>query len=91
MWPPSNSCESASGFHTPSKANRVASLAAVDAIAVITSNLFASLETSAPPRSRTEEVARAYTRSAHRSFRAYADFRPSVSLQFAEHHVNAMC
>ena len=52
-----------SGFNKPSKANEAAFLAAVDAIAAISSNLLNSLETSAPPRNRTEEAAKARARA----------------------------
>jgi len=52
-----------SGFNKPSKANEAAFLAAVDAIAAISGNLLNSLETSAPPRNRTEEAAKARARA----------------------------
>ncbi|MDQ2715086.1 MAG: DUF2277 domain-containing protein [Chloroflexota bacterium] len=55
-----------SGFNKPSKANEAAFLAAVDEIAAISSTLLSSLETSAPPRNRTVEAARAQARSAQR-------------------------
>jgi hypothetical protein len=55
-----------SGFNQPSKANEVAFLAAVDAIAAASSTLLSSLETNAPPRDRAEEAARARMRSAQR-------------------------
>jgi len=54
------------GFHKPSKANEAAFLAAVDAIAVVSKNLLGSLETSAAPRNREEEAAKASERSAIR-------------------------
>lgn len=47
-----------SGYNTPSKANEAAFRAAVDAIADVSRNLLTSLETSAPPRSRTVEALR---------------------------------
>ncbi len=53
-----------SGFNKPSKANEAVFLAAVDAIAAISSNLLNSLETNAPPRDRTEEAAKARARGA---------------------------
>jgi hypothetical protein len=53
-----------SGFNKPSKANEAAFLAAVDAIAAISSNLLSSLETNAPPRNRPEEAAKARARGA---------------------------
>jgi hypothetical protein len=55
-----------SGFNKPSKANEVAFLAAVDAIAAISANLLSSLETNAPPRNRAEEVAKARARAVQR-------------------------
>jgi len=55
-----------SGFAKPSKANEPAFLAAVDAVAAVSRNLLASLETSAPPRNREQEAARARDRAAHR-------------------------
>ena len=55
-----------SGFNKPSQANEAAFLAAVDAITAASSTLLSSLETNAPPRNRTEEAARARTRSAQR-------------------------
>jgi hypothetical protein len=58
-----------SGFNKPSKANEAAFLAAVDAIASISSNLLNSLETNAPPRNRAEEAAKARARAARRTYR----------------------
>ncbi|HEX9067982.1 MAG TPA: DUF2277 domain-containing protein [Ktedonobacterales bacterium] len=55
-----------SGFTAPSKANEAAFLAAVDAVAVASASLLASLETTAPPKNREEEAAKARTRSAQR-------------------------
>jgi len=55
-----------SGFSKPSKANEAAFLAAVDAIAVISSNLLSSLETTAPPKNPIEEAAKARARAAQR-------------------------
>ncbi len=55
-----------SGFNTPSKANEAAFLAAVDAIAAVSSNLLSSLETNASPRDRTEEALKAQARAAQR-------------------------
>mgnify|MGYP001450547455 CR=1 FL=1 len=55
-----------SGFNKPSKANEVAFLAAVDAIAAASSALLSSLETNAPAKNRAEEAARARIRSAQR-------------------------
>ena len=55
-----------SGFHKPSKANEAAFLVAVEAIAAVAGNLLRSLETSAPPRNRAEEAAKARARAAQR-------------------------
>jgi hypothetical protein len=55
-----------SGFAKPSKANEAAFAKAVDDIASVTSNLLADLHTSAPPRNREEEAAKARARSAYR-------------------------
>jgi hypothetical protein len=54
------------GFHKPSKANEAAFLAAVEEIAGISRRLLHSLETSAPPRNREEEVAKAKARAVKR-------------------------
>jgi hypothetical protein len=58
-----------SGFTKPSKANEAAFLAAVEEIAAISHKLLHALETTAPPKNRAEEAAKARTRSAQR-FRA---------------------
>ncbi len=55
-----------SGFNKPSKANEAAFLAAVDQIAAASSALLRSLETSAPPRNRAEEAAKARARAVRR-------------------------
>jgi hypothetical protein len=55
-----------SGFNKPSKANEDAFLAAIDAIAGISTQLLCSLETNAPPKNREEEAAKAKARSAER-------------------------
>ena len=55
-----------SGFAKPSKANEAAFAQAVDDIALVTSNLLTVLQTSAPPRNREEEAAKARARSAYR-------------------------
>jgi hypothetical protein len=55
-----------SGFNKPSRANEAAFLAAVDDIAAASGKLLRSLETSAAPRSREEEAAKARERSARR-------------------------
>jgi hypothetical protein len=55
-----------SGFNKPSKANEEAFLRAVEEVAAVSGRLLASLATSAPPRSREEEAARAKARNAER-------------------------
>jgi len=55
-----------SGFNKPSKANELPFLAAVEEIAAVSARLLASLETSAPARSREKEAARAKARNAAR-------------------------
>jgi hypothetical protein len=55
-----------SGFNKPSKANEAAFDAAVDDIAAISRRLLEALQTSAPPRNREEEAAKARARSAYR-------------------------
>ncbi len=55
-----------SGFHKPSKANEAAFLQAVDEVATVAKKLLTSLETSAPPRNREEEAAKARERAAQR-------------------------
>jgi hypothetical protein len=55
-----------SGFNKPSKANEPAFLAAIDAVAGVSTQLLRSLETNAPPKSREEEAARAKARNAER-------------------------
>jgi hypothetical protein len=55
-----------SGFNKPSKANEAAFLAAVDEIAEASIRLLHSLETTAPPKNREEEAAKAKARSAER-------------------------
>jgi hypothetical protein len=53
-----------SGFNKPSKANEAAFHAAVNEVAAISSRLLHSLETTAPPKSREEEAAKAKARAA---------------------------
>lgn len=55
-----------SGFNKPSRANELAFHSAVEDIARISERLLASLETTAPPRDRKEEAAKAKARSALR-------------------------
>ena len=54
------------GFNSPSKANAAAFQAAVEEIASVSSKLLSSLETTAPPKNRAEEAAKARARSAQR-------------------------
>jgi len=65
-----------SGFNKPSKANEQAFNEAIDAIATASGKLLRSLETSAPPRTREQEAARAHARAALR-FRRVPDQSPS--------------
>ncbi len=55
-----------SGFGKPSKANEAAFNAAVDEITAGARRLLSTLETSAPPRNREDEAAKARARSAER-------------------------
>ena len=54
------------GFNKPSKANEASFLSAVDEVAAISTRLLHSLETTAPPKNREEEAARAKARAAQR-------------------------
>ena len=54
------------GFNKPSKRNEAAFYSAVEDIARISERLLASLETTAPPKDREEEAAKAKARSALR-------------------------
>jgi hypothetical protein len=54
------------GFNKPSKANEASFVAAIDEIARISGQLIHSLETTAPPKNREEEAARAKARAALR-------------------------
>ena len=55
-----------SGFTKPSQANEVAFSAAVEEIAEISSRLLHAMETTAPPKNREEEAAKAKARAAER-------------------------
>ena len=55
-----------SGFSKPSQANEAAFLAAVDAVSEASQRLLGALATSAPPKDRAAEAARARARSARR-------------------------
>src|SRR6202051_4763894 len=54
------------GFNKPSKANEQAFLTAIEEIAAISSRLLLSLDTTAPPKNREEEAAKARARAAER-------------------------
>jgi hypothetical protein len=54
------------GFNKPSKSNEPAFEAAIDEIASVSLRLLKSLETSAPPKNREEEAAKAKARAAER-------------------------
>ena len=55
-----------SGFHKPSKANEEPFQRAIDEIAAACTRLLDSLETTAPPRDREAEAAKAKARAAER-------------------------
>jgi hypothetical protein len=55
-----------SGFNQPSKTNEAAFSAAIDEIAAVSARLLQLLETTAPPRNREEEAAKARARAAER-------------------------
>lgn len=55
-----------SGFSKPSKANEAAFAAAVEEVTAVSRKLLQSLETSAPPRYRELEAAKALQRNAQR-------------------------
>jgi hypothetical protein len=54
------------GFNKPSKLNEAAFHAAIDEIANVSLRLLHSLETTAPPKNREEEAAKANARAAQR-------------------------
>ena len=54
------------GFNKPSKANQAAFQAAIDDIADASLRLLQALETSAPPKNREQEAAKAKARAAER-------------------------
>jgi len=55
-----------SGFTKPSKANEGAFLSAVDEVAGVARRLLTALETTAPPKNREDEAAKAKARAAAR-------------------------
>ena len=54
------------GFNKPSMANEAAFMAAVDEVVAISARLLHSLETTAEPKNREEEAAKARARAAER-------------------------
>jgi len=54
------------GFNKPSKGNEASFLAAVNEVAELSMRLLRSLETTAPPKNREEEAAKAKARAAQR-------------------------
>jgi hypothetical protein len=54
------------GFNKPSNANQSIFLAAVEEVSAISNRLLRSLETSAPPKNREQEAAKARARAAER-------------------------
>lgn len=54
------------GFNKPSKANEALFQAAIEDVAGISERLLHSLETTAPPKNREEEAAKAKARAAER-------------------------
>ena len=55
-----------SGFQKPSKANEGSFQKAVEEVAAVSARLLLALETTAPPRNREEEAAKAKARAAER-------------------------
>ena len=55
-----------SGFNKPSKANEAAFQAAIEEVASASNRLLRSLETTAPPKNREDEAAKARARAAQR-------------------------
>ncbi|MEO5924028.1 MAG: DUF2277 domain-containing protein [Bryobacteraceae bacterium] len=55
-----------SGFTRPSKANEAAFLDAVIEVSAVSAKFLRSLDTSAPPKNREEEAAKARARNAER-------------------------
>ena len=55
-----------SGFNAPSKANEAAFFAAVDDVVRISGRLLSSLQSTAAPKNRQEEAAKAKARAAQR-------------------------
>ena len=55
-----------SGFNTPSNVNEAAFYGAVDEVARISGRLLSSLQSTAAPKNRQEEIAKAKARAAQR-------------------------
>jgi hypothetical protein len=55
-----------SGFTKPSRANEAAFNRAIDEVAAVSMQLLSELQTTAPPKNREEEAAKARARSAAR-------------------------
>ena len=55
-----------SGFNAPSRANEAAFNAAIEEVAAVARRLIDSLETSAPPKNREDEAAKARARASER-------------------------
>ncbi|HUA46919.1 MAG TPA: DUF2277 domain-containing protein [Solirubrobacteraceae bacterium] len=55
-----------SGFNKPSRANEEAFASAIDAVAAASAQLLEALRTTAPPKNREEEAAKARARAAER-------------------------
>jgi hypothetical protein len=55
-----------SGFNRPSRANEEVFARAVDAVAAVSADLLAHLQTTAPPKDREVEAAKARARAAQR-------------------------
>jgi hypothetical protein len=55
-----------SGFNKPSQVNEAAFQTAIDEVAAVSRKLLSALETTAPPRTRAEEAAKARARAAQR-------------------------
>jgi hypothetical protein len=61
-----------SGFNAPSRPNEAAFNVAIEEVAAVARRLIDSLETSAPPKNRDDEAAKARARTAER-------FRPAAA------------
>ena len=55
-----------SGFNAPSRANEAAFNSAIDEVAAVARRLIDALETSAPPKNREDEAAKARARAVER-------------------------